>query len=224
MGYTLDLKRIPIGRYLSLLKTQTLLPGRRLLLDDIEHRFQRIEAAGIVTVYDLKSRLSTPTRLLAFSEAAGIPENYLIVLKRELGSLEQRPIPLSAFPGVDSDTIAMLHDRHIKTSKDFDEACQSGALRTGAALNETSTAPLDALFCLCQLVRINGIGPAAARALYESGYHSIGDIAGANAGELLRRITEVNAAGQYYQAKLGHKDMQFIIDAALLLQNAENKG
>lgn len=210
MGYTLDLKHIPIGRYFSMLKNQKLLPGRRLLLDDIERRFQKIQAAGVITVDDLKNRLSKPDRLQVFSEAAGIPENYLVVLKRELGSLEQKPVLLSDFPGVDSDTVSKLEDSHIKTSKDFYEACLSGSFA------------LDELYSLCQLVRINGIGPAAAKTLYESGYQCVQDIAGADAVEMLRRITEVNLDGKYYQAKLGLKDMQFIIDAACLLLEIEN--
>lgn len=68
-----------------------------------------------------------------------------------------------------------------------------------------------------QLVRINGVGVAAARALYESGYISAADIAGADAARLLASMNAVNAGKQYYKASLGKKDMQFIIDAAKIM-------
>ena len=72
---------------------------------------------------------------------------------------------------------------------------------------------------MCNLVRINGIGPAAARTIYEGGYRSIDEIACAKSMELLERMNAVNADKQYYKAKLGEKDMQFVIDAANMIQS-----
>ncbi|HQB81021.1 MAG TPA: helix-hairpin-helix domain-containing protein [Bacillota bacterium] len=71
---------------------------------------------------------------------------------------------------------------------------------------------------LCDLVRINGVGPLAARAFYEAGYQSSAEIAAADAEAMLVKVSEVNAIHGYYKARLGVKDMQFCIDFALLLQ------
>ena len=76
---------------------------------------------------------------------------------------------------------------------------------------------LDELFCLCDLVRINGVGPIAARAFYEAGYQSASDVATADATDMLKKVSAVNEAHHYYKAKLSIKDMQFCIDFALLL-------
>ena len=46
---------------------------------------------------------------------------------------------------------------------------------------------------------------------------SVQDVANAEAAEMLRRVTRVNAERQYYKATLGEKDMQFCIDFARLL-------
>ena len=75
----------------------------------------------------------------------------------------------------------------------------------------------DELFCLCDLVRINGVGPVAARAFYEAGYSSTSDVAIADAEDMLEKVSAVNKVHRYYKAKLGIKDMQFCIDFALLL-------
>ena len=110
---------------------------------------------------------------------------------------------LSSFPNSDIKLLENLSAVGIKNSKDYWELKQD---------------PSDDLFCLCDLVRINGIGPVAARAFFEAGYKSINDVAAADAANMLARVTIVNEIKCYYKAKLGQKDMQFCIDFALLLQ------
>ena len=69
--------------------------------------------------------------------------------------------------------------------------------------------------------RINGIGPQAAVAFREAGYKTIEDIASSTKEELLGKIIKVNSEKKYYKAKLGVKDMQFVIDSANLLRQLE---
>lgn len=202
MGYSLDLSRISLGEYKKLLAKQNLLPGRRLLLEGIDYNFQALAAQQIETLAQLKQRYSSPQKLAALSAATGIPETYLTILKREIGSFEQKPVPLTAFPGMDAKLISALSDEGIVNSKDCFER--------GAAVSEE-------LRCLCDLVRINGVGAVAAKTFYEAGYRSVSDVAAATAAEMLRRVSAVNAEKGYYRATLGEKDMQFCIDFAILL-------
>lgn len=132
-----------------------------------------------------------------------ISEEYLIILKREIGSLEQKPVLLSDFPDIDDSLFGKLSESGLKTSKDYWVQKQDF---------------IDELFCLCDLVRINGVGPLAARAFYEAGYRSSAEIAAADAEVMLMKVSEVNEINHYYKAKLGVKDMQFCIDFALLLK------
>jgi predicted flap endonuclease-1-like 5' DNA nuclease len=74
---------------------------------------------------------------------------------------------------------------------------------------------------LCNLVRINGVGPIATRTLYEGGYRSINEIAHVKATELLGSMNAVNENKQYYKAKLGENDIQFIIDATNVIMVEE---
>lgn len=202
MRYCLNLSRIGLLEYRDLLKGQNLLPGRRMLLDDIDRNFASLLAQGIETLEHLRQRLATPPKLTALSAASSIPEAYLKLLKRESGSFEQAPVPLAAFPGLDAALIASLRQEGIVNSRDYFER---GADQTGA------------LYRLCDLVRINGVGALAARAFYETGFASVQDVANAEAADMLRRVARVNAERQYYKATLGEKDMQFCIDFAKLL-------
>jgi hypothetical protein len=202
MRYTLDLSRIPLAAYQPLLAGQNLLPGRRILLDGLNRNFEALSAQGIDTLAQLKQRLSAPQKLAALAAATGISEEYLTILKREIGSLEQKPVLLSAYPGLDEALLVSLREQGIVTSKD--------GFERGEVDSE--------LFCLCDLARINGVGAVAARAFYEAGYRSVADIAAASAAEMLARVSAANAEHGYYQAKLGEKDMQFCIDFARLIE------
>ena len=201
MRYCLNLSRIGLLEYRDLLKAQNLLPGRRILLDDIDRNFAALLAQGIETLEHLRQRLATPPKLAALSTASGIPEAYLKLLKRESGSFEQAPVPLTSFPGLDTALLASLRQVGIINSRDYFER---GADQTGE------------LYHLCDLVRINGVGALAAKAFYDAGFTTVHDVANAEAADMLRRVARVNAEQQYYKANLGEKDMQFCIDFARL--------
>ncbi len=202
MRYTLDLEHMTIQEYKALLKKQNLLPGRRILWKDIDNNFDSIENRGIRTAAQLKKSLATPAKIEAFAHESEIPEEYLVVLKREIGSLEQKPVPLSEFPDMDPYLLKRLGDASIKTSKEY---------------WETKKDVVDELFCLCDLVRINGVGPIAAKAFYEAGYRSVFEVATADASIMLEKVSAVNEAQHYYKGKLGKKDLQFCIDFASLV-------
>jgi nucleotidyltransferase/DNA polymerase involved in DNA repair len=151
-----------------------------------------------------------------------VPETYLTILKREMGSLEQKPVPISDFPGISESTVSVLLGKGIRTSKNM----------YGLAINPDNISIvsremgvpenlLQELNSLCNLVRINGIGAIAARTIYEGGYKSIAEIARTKATELLESMNAVNVNKQYYKANLGEKDMQFIIAAANVLLETE---
>ncbi|HWQ71303.1 MAG TPA: DUF4332 domain-containing protein [Desulfitobacteriaceae bacterium] len=202
MPYNLDLAVLAVRDYKELLKSQNLLPGRRILRQDIDHNFNVIERQGIANLAQLKKQLAAPQKIVSFAAITGIPADYLTILKREIGSLEQKPVPLASFPDLDGNIVSSLNSRGIKTSREYFESGLAGT---------------DELFCLCDLVRINGVGAVAAKTFYEAGYRSVAEVACAEAAVMLRKVAVVNEARQYYKAKLGLKDMQFCIDFASLL-------
>ncbi|WP_319379069.1 DUF4332 domain-containing protein [uncultured Methanocorpusculum sp.] len=222
MSYSIDLTGISLQSYQEILKKQNLLPSRRILLDDPEAHFQRMAEAGIGDLSALKKALSSPEKLSKFAAQTNISDDYLIILKRELGSLEQKPVPISDFPGLNRQTVLMLSENGIKTSKDVYTAFQNEVTEKSLLeISGISRNELEEVCCLSDLVRINGVGAAAARAMFEAGYKHITDIASADAEKLLGQLSAVNADGRYYHAKLGKKDMQFVIDFAVLLRDLE---
>ena len=202
MGYTLPLEQIPLDDYAKMLRRQNLLPGRRVLQEQLDERFLLLASSGLTNLAQLSAALATPAKLASLAAKSGIPEEYLTVLRRELGSLAQKPVPLSDFPGCDEVQIRSLASAGIRNSRDYWEQCRN---------------PGDELSALCDLVRINGVGAVAARAFYEAGLRDVVVVAQANAADMLSRVTAVNAEQSYYKAKLGEKDMQFCIDYAKLL-------
>jgi len=206
MQYTIDLHKISLAEYQELLKRQTLLPSRRLLLDAIDERLSQIASQGIDTVARLLDVLSSPAKIAAFAAQCAVPVPYLTVLKREAGAMKQKPVPLSAFPDTDKAEIEAMEQQGVRTSKDCWERRPSDGR----------------LYALCDLVRVNGIGPSAAAMFFAAGYRSAAEIAGAQASALLARVTAVNADHRYYAGTLGQKDMQFCIDFAKLLIQLES--
>ncbi|ABN06710.1 hypothetical protein Mlab_0536 [Methanocorpusculum labreanum Z] len=224
MSYSIDLTGISLQSYQEILKKQNLLPSRRILLDDLETNFQRIADAGIGNMSALKKAVSSPEKLAKFAAQTHISKEYLTILKRELGSLEQKPVQISDFPGLSGQTVQILAKHGIKTSKDVYTAFQNEAAEKSLMeISGISRNELEEVCCLSDLVRINGVGAAAARAMFEAGYKNISDIASADAVNLLGQLSAVNADGRYYHAKLGKKDMQFVIDFAVLLRDLEKK-
>ncbi len=57
MGYNVDFKRITVFRHMNTLKNQNLLPGRKMLLENIDENFQRMADAGINDLAELKSKM-----------------------------------------------------------------------------------------------------------------------------------------------------------------------
>jgi len=202
MQYNLDLSVLSILEYKKLLKRQNLLPGRRILWENIDLNFEAMGKQKITTLAELKKQLSSPQKMASFATVTGISEEYLIILKREIGSLEQKPVPITSFPGVDNALVSSLSSKNINTSKEYFEFSKSNS---------------DELFYLCDLVRINGVGAVAAKAFYEAGYRSVSEVAGANAEVMLENVSKINETKGYYKARLGVKDMQFCIDFASLL-------
>lgn len=199
MAYDVDLSRLSVSDYLSMLKEQTLLPGRRKLLDNMDGNFKMIRNMGIEDMAQLHAALSTKKKIDAFAKSSGIDGAYLVLLRRQIQSLIPKRVPLGDFPDVANEQIQALKEAGIKTSRDY--------------YNERLNAA-DDLYRMCGLVRLNGVGALAARILLSAGYVRIEDVANADAKALLNDMQEVIVANGYDGVKLGEKDAKFCIDAA----------
>ena len=222
MNYNIDLSKIDIQKYKTFLKAQYLIPSRQILHENIDANFKIFEKRGFKNLSDLKRAISASAKIEKFSEETKIPAEYLNILRRELGTFDKKGIPFKDFPIIDGGTVSELEKNGIKNTKDFYEFYYSknNEKQVTAGLNIPAQT-VKCLLSLSSLVRINGIAALAAVTFYEAGYQSAEDIAGASKEEMLQKITEVNDEKKYYKAKLGLKDMQFVIDFAHMMLQFE---
>lgn len=198
-----DLKAFPVNEYQEHLTSRGLLPGRVGLLKGIEMHFEAFRRAGIVDADGLKKALSAPQGLARFLKQIPVPEPYLVLLKREVGSLLPKPLPIKDLIGLDGSTCKALADAGIRTAKDLFEAYLSEGL--GPLPKQAA----EDLFDQCGLVRISGMGSLAAKMFMAAGYGSCKAVA--DADDMLERISAANADHAFYKGNLGSKDMQFCI-------------
>lgn len=216
--YAPNLVKVPLERYRDILKTQRLLPSRTLLGEQTDARFAAMANAGIRTLGELKKILSSTKKRAAFAETSGVPDEYLNLLRREIGSLEPKAVNLSEFPEVAEPDLAALSAAGIHTSRElFARYTAHNDPEEFARAIGADAAAVRELFCLCDMVRVNGAGPLWVRLLYEAGFESLRDIALADAADMLTRTDAVNRQKRYYTLTLGIKDMRFCIDAANIL-------
>jgi hypothetical protein len=218
MGYSIELKNIRIKDYKEILRNQNLLPGRRILQDNIDENFQTICNFGINNLDELYKVLNKPQKLDSLAIQTGLSKEFLTILKREVGSFIQKPVWTADFPGLLPGIEKKLNENGIKTSKDLYDFSK-GFSDIKLVCDKIGITESDAkeLFSLCDLVRINGVGAVFARILYIAGLNKIEDLATADAGYILQKVYEINKDNQYTKAKLGQKDMQFCIDFAKII-------
>jgi len=219
----MDLGKMDIQEYKIFLKGQYLIPGRQILHENIDENFNIFENCGLKNLSDLQQALSTIANIDKLSEETKISPEYLNILRRELGTFVKTGISFEDFPIIDSNTISKLDKKGIKNTKDFYEYYykENNEKRISDELS-ISVEMISRLISLSCLVRINGIGALAAVTFYEAGYKTIKDIVSSTKEEMLEKITKMNDEQNYYKAKLGLKDMQFIIDFANLMEHFEN--
>lgn len=213
MKYDLDLSKMDIEKYKTFLKNQYLIPSRQILHKNIDENFKIFKNYGFKTLLDLKQAISTNTKIDKLSKDAKISSEYLIILKRELRTLDKKRLLLKEFPIIDDNTISKLDKKGIKNTKDFYEYYYK--MNNEKKLSEELNISIEIIQCLISLsslVRINGIAALAALTFYEAGYKTYEDIANSSKEEMLEKITKINNERNYYKAKLGLKDMQFVID------------
>ena len=203
--YHIDLERIDLDEYWDSLRAARLMPGRKVLHEDMDARLAALEAAGITNLLELAEALKTKQRLAAFAKHSGLDEEYLVVLRREAGSLTPNPVPLDRFPDVSEQDVKTLAKQGVRNSKQLWENPGQG--------------PAE-LYELSDLVRINGVGPVFAQMLRDVGVCSVAELAQCRAGELFRKLVESNAETKRTRAKFSEPDFRLCVETAAMLAGA----
>ena len=179
VNYSLDLSLISLDRFFQLTRSKRMLPGRVMLHEKMEERFAILARAGITNLKVLIKQLGSKQKMESFAAQWDLPYPYLVLLKREAGSYQAKPFPLSDFPGVPFEYTEALRSLGFRNTRDFFELAQTGPLRSElASISGIPEARLLELFALCDLSRICGVGGTMARFCYEAGIRSVREFSG----------------------------------------------
>jgi hypothetical protein len=206
--YHVDLAKVSLGEFRRILEAGTLLPSERILGERMDERFAILESAGIANLQDLDDRLGTKKKLAQFAEESGMPEKYLVVLRRRAGTYAPKPVPLNKFPGVDQAHVERLGAVGVKHSEHL--FARARLKHERAELAAQVNVPEDALLELVKLsdlVRAPYVGPVYARIIYETGADTLEKLAESEPGDLLARMIAVNEEQQITKAAMPDEDL-----------------
>ena len=212
-NYFIDTDKFSIDKFRNILLTKEILPGRIILKENLDERFDLLKTKKIKTLSDLLETLKTKQKVDKFSNDTGLSVEYLTILRREANSYLSVPVKLIDLPFVETDIINKLELQGIKDSKQLFE--NAAKLKDRQILSENHNLPFDELselVCLCDLVRITGVGPVFARIIFDSGICTVKDFLSYDAIELLERLTKTNSEKGLTKSKFTLKDIEYCIE------------
>ena len=147
--YYIDLEQFSLERFRHILETRELLPGRKVLKENLPERFEILASMGIRNVKELIEVLKTKKRAERFAQKSGLPLDYVVILRREANSYMPKPVNLRDIPGVNPGQIERLAGVGINHTKHLFERGKSK--RDRAELSRQVDVPGDDLLELVGL-------------------------------------------------------------------------
>jgi hypothetical protein len=213
--YHIDLEKYSLDKFKTDLKESNLIPSRKILKDDIDNRFQILKDNNILNLQDLVNVLKTPKKAREFSSKSALPEDYILILRREVNSYTPNPVNLDKFPGVTAETITKLNNADIKNTVHLFRKIITPGDRDNLA-GELGIPPkeIQELTKLTDLVRIKWIGPIFARLFYDSGTDTAQKVSDADAEPLFKHLVQINNEKGYTKGKFIESDVELCIKVA----------
>lgn len=214
-NYHIPLHEVKIDEYKKILESKELLPGRKILKENINDKFIIIRSVGINNLEELIEALKNKKKMEKFAFETGIDYNYLTILKREINSYQPKPVYLKNFPGFNQQYLEALSLLKIKNSKQlFLRIKNKEDLENLSEQTDIPFTDLLELFKLSDLVRINGVGPVFARMMLEIEVDGTFKMANSSSKILYNKLTKLNMEKNYTKAQFTIKDIQYCIDFA----------
>ncbi len=217
-NYFIDTSSFSIDKFKNILHKKVILPGRIILKEKLDERFDLLKSKNINTLADLLETLKTKQKVDKFSRETKLSVEYLSILRREANSYISVPVKLIDLPFVETDIIFKLDSQGIKNSKQLFEI--AAKLKDRQKLSEKFKLPMDKLFellSLCDLVRITGVGPVFARIIYDSGIYTAKTFLSCDSVDLLNRLTMTNNEQALTKAKFSIKDIEYCLELGAYL-------
>jgi hypothetical protein len=210
--YAIDWNAITLRAYAAELKDTVLIPSRRILQEQTDIRFFKLERLGIRTLADLLVALRTPAQTAALAKRSGLPAPFLQILKREVTSMQPKPIKLMDFPVRDRTAFAALARYGIADSRQLLTAGGTPALQK--ALNKETGVSVESIRDLARLAdvsRIRWVGANLARLLVDAGSDSAAKVARADPETLYTALLTAQAKRKDCPGRFGLNDIRMIV-------------
>lgn len=215
-----NLKEYPLSDYARDLAATELYPGRRILHEKLEERFEKLQQAGISHVQQLADELKSKKKLVQLAADSGVDADYLTMLNRQLHMLKPKPVRLSEFPGLNERTLQTLSQLGIiNTLHFFQQGSNRGQRKALSKATGLSLSELNEITKLADISRIHGCGPVFCRMFVETGIDSVEKIARSDAQTLYNALTRVNEEKQYTKANFTLHDLEMTVEFANRLPN-----
>ena len=211
--YSVNTTKFSLDKLRDALKTKDILPGRKVLKEQLNERFDLLKSEGIESLFDLLDVLKSKTKIEQFASKTGLDTDYLTILRREANSYVSVPVRLIDLPIVETDTIMKLDSIGIRDSKQlFIKAAQLSDREQLAVNYNIQIETLTELVQLSDLIRITGVGPVFARIILDSGIGSVGEFLANDPEDLFVRLTKTNNEKSLTKAKFTRKDIDYCIE------------
>jgi len=214
-SYYLDYKNMSLQKLKEKIKNTELLPSQKILLEKIEERFELIESKNIKNMFDLQEALKTKNKITDFAKNSGLPEDYLIVLRREVNSYQPKPRKLNGFQCIKKEIIDKLDKMGINdTAHLFDIIATKNNRINLAKELDLKYDEVSLLAKITDVSRLRYVSPNFATLLINSEYDTAERVQKADHNKLYEDLTNINKKEGYYKGNFGLKDMKFFVNDA----------
>lgn len=208
--YSVDLAQFTLDEFETTIANANLTPGRQILKDDLSGVISRLKARDINDLAALKTLLRKKKDYPDLADQLSTSVDYLTVLNREVNSYVSKPVPLAKLEVFSESELAQLADAGLKSSKNLYENALTPAARQELSERVTITEDrIRAALELCDLLRINGVGPVFARILREMGLHSATQFSQTDPETILAQYHQAIADTGITSVKLSFNDIEW---------------
>lgn len=215
MSFYPDSSNVTLSSLQKRLEETDLVPSRISLLNNIRDNFNKLKAAGLLSLADLRRELKNIKNISSFSKKCGIDTEYLTLLRREIEGYFPKSLPLSDFDWLPKKELAKLEKEGFVNSASLYEVVESTKKRVEISKSlGIELQFIEQLYSLINLTRIQWVSPVFARLLVAAGYDNAKKVSEAEAEQLYVAIDKVNKENQFFKGKIGLRDIKRLVSAS----------
>ena len=213
MGFYVDLTGISLDEFKRRLTEEELLPSQQILKEDMDERFGKIAGGGVKTMAELKTALKTKKHVGTFAARTALPEEFLIVLRREVNSYHPQTRKIKDFPGISDSVKEGLEAKGVKNTMELYDAVKTPERRKSLAQQiGASEEEMLLLTKLTDLSRIRYVNHTFATLLTNSEYDTVEKLSRSDYREVHRRLMEINGEKNFFKGSIALSDMRLFIN------------